>query len=391
MGTVQNTMMETIVEPTAFDKNRWANLGDSLIALGNILQQQSSVPTLEAQEQAKELYGGIYQQVCRFCSKTRWCWGEEAAYTMEELSGVCNQMASQGLRKESAFSTKFQGRCMRSRQLEVALFNQIVHTHERLQIQAQYQANKEIVSQQLILLGEQMKLMRQSSARADTHKERLLVGHAGSRKESISGDSWDVLDLQDGRLVQILCDGMGSGAIAMEQSSIAVKLLQSLLSGGLSVRLSLSIMNTVLSMQYGGGRFSTADVAVWNLNSGKVELYKYGAAPSFVRNGRQVRTYMSESLPVGILPRVEGTITEHRIQQGDLLIMMSDGLYELTSSQFQWEEVIRRMPPVNPQLMAEYLLAIATSRSRGNQKQAEAQDEKALEADDMTILVSKLV
>jgi len=41
--------------------------------------------------------------------------------------------------------------------------------------------------------------------------------------------------------------------------------------------------------------------------------------------------------------------------------------------------------------MAEYLLAIATSRSRGNQKIAEEQAEKVLEADDMTILVSKLV
>jgi hypothetical protein len=70
---------------------------------------------------------------------------------------------------------------------------------------------------------------------------------------------------------------------------------------------------------------------------------------------------------------------------------MSDGLYELTSTQFQWEEIIGCLPTANPQLMAEYLLAIATSRSRGNQKLAEQHDEQALEADDMTILVSRLV
>ena len=200
-----------------------------------------------------------------------------------------------------------------------------------------------------------------------------------------------MIDLQDARLVQILCDGMGSGALAMEQSQTAVELLKRLLSGGLSVRLSLNLMNTVLSMQYQGVRFSTADVAVWNLNSGKIELYKYGAAPSFVRNGRTVSSYESQSLPVGILPRVEGGVAEHTIQQGDLLIMMSDGLYELTSNQFQWEEIIRCMPTTNPQLIAEYLLAIATSRSRGNQKLAKQNEEQIIEADDMTILVSRLV
>ena len=177
----------------------------------------------------------------------------------------------------------------------------------------------------------------------------------------------------------------------MEQSNTAVQLLKSLLAGGLSIRLSLTMMNTVLALQYNGQRFSTADVAVWNLNRGKIELYKYGAAPSFVRNGQQICTYVSESLPIGILPRVEGTLAEHKIQQGDLLIMMSDGLYELTSNQFRWEDIIRCMPTANPQLMAEYLLAIATSRSRGNQKLAEQNEEQVQEADDMTILVSRLV
>lgn len=381
MGAVQNTV----------ERERWTSLGDSFITLGNLLQQKTVPSSAQIEEQAKELYRSVYQQVCQFCTKVRWCWGEEAAYTMEELGNVCNTLAEQGLSKDSAFTTKFQGRCIRDKQLEIVLFNQILRNSEHTQIQKQCEESKANISQQLILLGEQMKLIRNNISRTDTYPERLAVGHAGSRKENVSGDSWGVVDLQDGRLVQILCDGMGSGALAMEQSNIAVLLLKTLLSGGLSVRLSLNIMNTVLSVQYGGARFSTADVAVWNLNTKKIELYKYGAAPSFVRNGRQISTYVSESLPVGILPRVEGTITEHTIQQGDLLIMMSDGLYELTSSQFQWEEVIRRMPTANPQLMAEYLLAIATSRSRGNQKLAEQQDEKALEPDDMTILVSKLV
>lgn len=372
-------------------QEQWNNLGNSFILLGSLMQRQMPVATTQAEEQARMVYNNVYQQVCQFCSKARWCWGEESTYTVEALRDACNVLSMQGLQKESVFSTKFQGRCSRDKQLEIALFNQIARVQEHMQLQRQYDENKINISQHLVLLGEQMKQMKHNTWNANACAERLVVGHAGSRKEAVSGDSWGVLDLQDGRLVQILCDGMGSGTFAMEQSSIAVGILKSLLSSGMSMRLSLNIMNTVLSLQFGGTQFSTVDVAVWNLNTKKIEFYKYGAAPSFVCNGKKVCTYESDSLPVGILPRVEGTLLEHTIQQGDMLIMMSDGLYELTSSQFQWEDVIRHMPAVNPQLMAEYLLAIATSRSRGNQRIAEQQDENALVADDMTILVSKLI
>ena len=315
MGKVQDTQ-------DVFDKNRWKHLGESFITLGNLLQQQASHMPVQQEDAARALYRNIYQQGCQFCSKARWCWGEEVAYTTEALSSACNGLELCGLQKESAFSSRFQGRCNRTGQLEIALFNQITQNQARRQQLVQIEENKANISQQLIWLGEQMQLMRTNAGRGDMYTERLIVGYAGSKKEAVSGDSWGTIDLQDGRLVQILCDGMGSGMLAMEQSNVAVELLKTLLSGGLSVRLSLNIMNTVLSVQYGGVRFSTVDIAVWNLNTKKVELYKYGAAPSFVRNGRQVSTYVSESLPVGILPRVEGTMIEHSIQDGDLLIMI---------------------------------------------------------------------
>ena len=379
------------VEQELLEKKRWTNLGESFITLGTLLQKQPALLHERAEERAKKIYRNVYQQVCHFCSKVRWCWGEESAYTLEMFGKACDAISLYGLQKESVFSTKFQGRCLSARQIEVALFNQILVDQAQEQNQKKKDDVKESIAQQMIWLGEQMQRTRNAVGKIEINKERLIVGHANSRKESISGDSWGVLDLQDGRLVQILCDGMGSGVDAQEQSGIAVKLLQTLLSGGISVRLSLDIMNTVLSFQCQGGRFSTVDVAVWNLNTRRIELYKHGAAPSFVRSGKTISTYVSDSLPVGILPRVEGVFMNHVIQKDDMLIMMSDGLYELTNNQFKWEQIISNMPTANPQLMAEYLLAIATSRSRGNQKIAQQRDEKALDADDMTVLVSKLI
>ena len=374
------------------EATRLFQLGNSFIELGNALQKLEVEQPRQQTDVVQGLYNRVYQQVCCFCPKESWCWDTESAYTLEELGNACNLLEEQGLSGASVFSTRFQGRCGRTGQLALALFNQIEGYKQEECQQRQLKETKENIAHQLVLLGEQMQVMRCGEDSADTHRERLLVGHASSKKEQVSGDSWGVQDLQDGRMVQILCDGMGSGQLAMEQSKLAVRLLQTLLSGGLSIRLSLSMINTVLSFQYGGVRFSTMDIALWNLHTGSIELYKYGAAPSYVKNGRKVAVYDGSSLPVGILPRVEASQLEHTIAQGDLLVMMSDGLYELNDDGFQWEQIISCLPTTNPQLAAEYLLAIATSRVRSNQKKAAAlhagQEQRA---DDMTVLVSRLL
>ncbi len=372
------------------EMTRLTQLGNSFIELGNAVQQMDVQPPQEQEEIVKDLYCRVYPEVCDFCAKKNWCWEEDRTFTLEALAAACNLLENQGFGAEPVFSTRFQGRCSRSGQLKIALWNQMEPYQQQQARQRQTEECKANIAHQLVQLGEQLQHMRVGNA-ADLHNQRLLVGRASSKKEAVSGDSWGVQDLQDGRMVQILCDGMGSGELAMEQSKLAVHLLQTLLSGGLSMRLSLNMLNTVLSFQYGGVRFSTMDIALWNLNTGKIEFYKYGAAPSFVKNGKQVTVHSGDSLPVGILPRVEAAMPEHSIAEGDLLVMMSDGLYELNDGGFQWEHIISCLPTTNPQLAAEYLLAIATSRMRASQKKMAALHPDAMpHGDDMTVLVSRL-
>ncbi len=373
------------------EMTRLHQLGGSIIELGNAVQQMDLCQPQQHDEMAKQLYSKLYQQVCCFCSKKLLCWEEESDYTIESMTAACNVLEEQGLRTDSAFSSRFQTRCHHTGQLEIALINQMEQHRQQQSHQNLQEERRDNIAHQLMQLGEQIQLMRGDMA-VDEHPQRLIMGHTSSRKESVSGDSWGVQDLQDGRMVQMLCDGMGSGDLAMQQSKLAVQLLQAFLGGGISMRLSLNIINTVLSFQYGGVRFSTMDIALWNLNTGKLELYKYGSAPSFIKNGRKVLTYDGDSLPVGILPRVEATMLEHDIADGDLLIMMSDGLYELNDDGFQWENIIRCMPTTNPQLVAEYLMAIATSRIRSNHKKAASlHPDTELHLDDMTVLVSRLM
>lgn len=373
------------------EMTRLLQLGNSLIELGNAIQQMDLQQPQQQETLVKQLYTKVYGQVCHFCSKKLLCWEEEYAVTVEALASACDKLEESGLCAETAFPSKFQRRCHHTGQLEIALMNQMEHYKLQQSQQQLQEERREAIANQMILLGEQMQLMR-AGTRTDEYQQRLVVGHGFSKKEQVSGDSWGVQDLQDGRMVQILCDGMGSGELAMQQSNLAVHLLQVLLSGGLSMRLSLNMINTVLSFQYGGVRFSTMDVALWNLNTEKLELYKYGSAPSFIKNGRAVTVYDGNSLPVGILPRVEATLLEHEIKAGDVLIMMSDGLYDLNGDGFQWDQIISCLPASDPQLAAEYLMAIAASRIRSKHKKtADNEGNEAVHLDDMTVLVSQLV
>lgn len=356
-------------------------LGQALRIVGDEIQKYAAedVDQLEILEQ---MYRRVYQQVCSFCQRKKLCWVDDKQFTYQALAEGCNELEEWGLQKESCFSAKFQGRCAESSALEIALWNQMLWYRRHEEEQAKIFQDKQQIAAQLINIGEQ--LTKQEKSRlffGERENYRLLVGYAATGKENnISGDSWGIQEISSGKIVQILSDGMGFGKNANLQSSTTVRLLKILLYGGLTVETSLQIVNLVLASRFDGEKFSTVDLAIWDGAKNTLEFIKYGAAPSYIKNGKKVRAYGGASLPIGILAELEGFQASFTLQEDDLLIMMSDGLYELNEPPvFQWEKIIASLPTENPQLAAEYLLAIATSRS-GKVAQ-----------DDLTVVVSRLI
>ena len=59
MGTTQNNI----------ETYKWTNLGDSFIALGNVLQQDRTNIEINAEAQAKALYRSVYSKCVNFAAK----------------------------------------------------------------------------------------------------------------------------------------------------------------------------------------------------------------------------------------------------------------------------------------------------------------------------------
>lgn len=158
-----------------------------------------------------------------------------------------------------------------------------------------------------------------------------LAGVAARRKsgETVSGDAGTYFKRPDGKLYLLLCDGMGSGPDANRESTLAIRLLEQLIQAGVEARRALATLSSALALrgeEMGG--FTTVDLLQLDLFTGEGELYKLGAAPTYIKKGGDIQRLTGKSLPAGL---AEGELSalDHfslRLSPGDCVLMASDGV-----------------------------------------------------------------
>ena len=144
----------------------------------------------------------------------------------------------------------------------------------------------------------------------------------------VSGDSYLVEENENGVLTVAVSDGMGSGKAAKEESSQALKLLSKFSSSGFDAGLSAGILNSVLLGRGDGELFTTLDVCCINMYTGRGRLVKNGGSTAFIIRDGKVTSIRSTSLPIGILGSVDSDITEFNLKDGDILLMVTDGVID---------------------------------------------------------------
>ena len=166
-----------------------------------------------------------------------------------------------------------------------------------------------------------------------TQAERFAAtaGIAARRKEgeAVSGDAGTWFKGEDGTLWVLICDGMGSGAEAARDSTLALRLLEDFLRAGVEPEAALRTLSGALALRgEADGGFTTIDLLQLNLFSGEAAVYKLGAAPTYVRKEGQVTRITGAALPAGLDTSGAGgpDVTRLKLNPGDLLVMISDGV-----------------------------------------------------------------
>lgn len=213
---------------------------------------------------------------------------------------------------------------------------------------------------------------------------QLLTGAAFSAKDQqISGDTYSVTKLNNGKMALMLSDGMGCGSGAASDSGMTVRFLERLLTAGFDVDVAVKTVNSLLMLRTTEETFATVDMAIINMYTGETEFLKIGSAPSFIKRVREVTPIESASLPIGILHHVEIEPVRVTLAGGDIIVMVSDGVADVNhkaSGQENWiVNFLRRADSVNSQDIADCLLKQAQSMAGEKRR------------DDMTVLVARLV
>ena len=167
----------------------------------------------------------------------------------------------------------------------------------------------------------------------------VSVGIAALKKrgERVSGDRGTYFKTDEGVLCVILADGMGSGDEAARDSLQVVGILEKFLRAGVDPAVAMKILNSVLLLRGNESwGFATVDLMCVDMFTGDTCFYKYGAAPSYVCSGRNIRRIKGETLAAG-LSAGEGIapdVVRMRLKPGSTAVIASDGV--VADDEDQW-------------------------------------------------------
>ena len=208
------------------------------------------------------------------------------------------------------------------------------------------------------------------------------VAHAAKDGGFISGDSYSMIDIGCGKYAIAISDGMGNGERAHIESQETLQLLQKILQSGIEEKVAIKSVNSVLSLRTTDEIFSTLDLVMIDLQNASSKFLKICSTPSFVKRGDKVIKIHSSNLPMGILDDFEVDVVSEQLKAGDLLIMMSDGVFEgpkhVENYDLWMKRKIKELKTSDPQEIADLIMEeVIRSRS-------------GFIEDDMTVVVAKI-
>ncbi|WP_240377875.1 stage II sporulation protein E [Bacillus piscicola] len=198
----------------------------------------------------------------------------------------------------------------------------------------------------------------------------------------VSGDSHAALDVGTGKFAIAISDGMGSGEKAHQESSSALQILQTILASGMDEATAIRSINSIMSLRSAEETFSTLDLAMIDLQNASGKFIKIGSVPSFIKRGEKIKQIEAGNLPIGMMEHAELEVVTEKLQDGDMIIMMSDGLLEVPGPIENMEMWIKRMiaqlETDDPQEAADLLLERVMKVTHGQIH------------DDMTVMAAKI-
>ena len=218
---------------------------------------------------------------------------------------------------------------------------------------------------------------------ASEDKYSLQIGSSKITKDgsSVSGDCNLQMRLDDGKYLLAISDGMGSGKSARIGSKLVIDTLEKCLKSGFDDDEIIGFINEKMNINTEPEMYATVDFAILDMFTGQVKFAKSGACNSYIKNKKNVKIIESETIPVGIIDISDIKVETVKVEDGEIIIMCSDGLLEVKDDiKNDWiENYIKNINTTNVQKIADLIIADCIDNSFG------------VAQDDITVIVAKVV
>ncbi len=181
-------------------------------------------------------------------------------------------------------------------------------------------------------------------------KIEILYGYGSlsADQNNICGDNYLIKEMNNGKFISAISDGMGNGYKAFSESDHILKLVSNILEQNLEVSTALEILNTFYAIQEYLEKYSTLDLLEINRYNKTAKFYKMGAATSYIikKNGT-IEKIINQNLPFGIEDVIDNK--ELALEEDDLILMSSDGIFENIVESENLDQFIKKIRGESPQ------------------------------------------
>ena len=176
-------------------------------------------------------------------------------------------------------------------------------------------------------LGEKCKI---TFTKAQKYKAITEVAAMSRDGYIVCGDNYTHMNINDGKYMVAISDGMGKGKKAYEESSITIDILEKMMDAKIEDELIIETINNMLLLKSSDEEmFSTLDLGIIDLKRGVLDSIKMGACSTYIkRDTKDIDLITTSSLPVGILSEIKCDRKAVKVKNGDYIIMVSDGILD---------------------------------------------------------------
>ncbi len=190
------------------------------------------------------------------------------------------------------------------------------------------------------------------------------------------GDSCRCFEDEEGNFSVILSDGMGTGGGAAIEGTLAAELTKHFMKFGMNFSLALKIVNSVMLLNAKSETLAALDILSINLFNAEAKFIKAGSPTGFIIHENEIEKINFSSLPIGILSDVSSSSRTVKLNPGDIVVMVSDGVTDLGEKFVA--ELFNNMNTRNVSEISKYVVSMA------------ARERKNTEDDDITAIAIKI-